>query len=173
MARADSEIEKRLEQFKAASRNAGIKLTHQRLEIVRAVVSSEEHPSAELVYRMVQSTTPTVSLDTVYRTLWLLTDLGLLTTLGPRQDSVRFDANLRPHHHFICVRCQAVRDFESTSLDQLKVPASVRRLGRVETTHVEVRGVCTSCMQRQTDNDFKQEQSLPPGQIERKKRKTP
>jgi Fur family peroxide stress response transcriptional regulator len=141
----DREVERRLEQFKSVAKEAGIKLTHQRLEIFRAVASSVEHPSAETVYKAVQRTMPTVSLDTVYRTLWLLMDLGLLTTLAPRQDSVRFDANLEQHHHYLCVRCGLVRDFESTELNALRIPDSVNRFGQVVSVHVEVRGVCASC----------------------------
>jgi len=139
------EVERRLGQFKSVSKAAGIKLTHQRLEIFRAVASTVEHPSAEAVYRAVQTTTPTVSLDTVYRTLWLLMDLGLLTTLGPRQDSVRFDANLEHHHHYLCVRCGLVRDFKSDELNALRIPDTVNRFGQVVSAHVEVRGVCARC----------------------------
>ena len=139
------EVEQRLERFKSVAKGAGVKLTHQRLEIFRAVASSAEHPSAEVVYRVVQGAMPTVSLDTVYRTLWLLTDLGLLTTLGLRQGSVRFDANLQHHHHYLCVRCGLVRDFESTELNALRIPDSVNRFGQVASAHVEVRGVCVRC----------------------------
>jgi Fur family peroxide stress response transcriptional regulator len=142
---AGSEVERRLGQFKSVARRAGIKLTHQRLEIFRAVASSIEHPSAEAVYKMVQPSIPTLSLDTVYRTLWLLTDLGLLTTLGPRQDSVRFDAKLEHHHHYVCVRCGLVRDFESAELNALNIPDSVTQLGQVVSAHVEVRGICANC----------------------------
>jgi len=139
------EVERRLAQFKSVAKAAGIKLTHQRLEIFRAAASTVEHPSAEAVYRAVQTTTPTVSLDTVYRTLWLLMDLGLLTTLGPRQDSVRFDANLEHHHHYLCVRCGLVRDFKSDELNALRIPDTVNRFGQVVSAHVEVRGVCARC----------------------------
>jgi Fur family peroxide stress response transcriptional regulator len=145
------EVERRIERFKAAARGAGVKLTHQRLEIFRAVASSVEHPSAEAVYKAVRRSMPTVSLDTVYRTLWLLTDLGLLTTLGPRQGSVRFDANPEHHHHYLCVRCGQVLDFESTDLDALRIPDSVSRLGRVLSAHVEVRGVCADCARALAD----------------------
>lgn len=141
----ESEVERRVERFKAAARDVGIKLTHQRLEIFQAVASSLEHPSAEAVHRAVQATTPTVSLDTVYRTLWLLTDLGLLTTLGPRQDSLRFDANVENHHHYICTRCGLVRDFESDDLNALKIPKAVNHFGRVVSAQVEVRGICDRC----------------------------
>jgi Fur family peroxide stress response transcriptional regulator len=141
----DAEVARRLEQFKAAVREAGVKLTHQRLEIFHAVAASHDHPSAEAVYRAVQATTPTVSLDTVYRTLWLLTDLGLLSTLGPRQGSVRFDANVESHHHYVCTRCGLVRDFDSEDLHALKIPDTVKEFGQVVSAHVEVRGICEPC----------------------------
>jgi Fur family peroxide stress response transcriptional regulator len=138
-------VDRRLDRFRSAAASAGVKLTHQRLEIFREVASSLEHPDAESVFRAVRKRVPTVSIDTVYRTLWMLTDLGLITTLGPRRDSVRFDANLEQHHHYVCVRCGLTRDFESAELGALRVPASIRELGRVITTHVAVQGVCSRC----------------------------
>jgi Fur family transcriptional regulator, peroxide stress response regulator len=139
------EVERRVEQFKSVAKAAGVKLTHQRLEIFRAVLSSVEHPTVEAVHKAVQKSVPTVSLDTVYRTLWLLTDLGLLTTLGPRQGVVRFDANLEHHHHYLCMRCGLVRDFESPELNALRIPGSVNRFGEVVSARVEVRGICARC----------------------------
>jgi Fur family peroxide stress response transcriptional regulator len=148
----DAEVERRLARFMAATREAGAKLTHQRLEIYREVASSLEHPTAEAVFEAVRARMPTVSLDTVYRTLWKLSDLGLVTTLGPRRESVRFDANLARHHHFVCVRCGLARDFESAALDALRVPESVQELGSVVGTHVEVRGVCRRCANQRTES---------------------
>lgn len=138
-------VERRLERFKTTSRNAGVKLTHQRLEIFRVIAASLEHPDAEAVFRAVQKRMPTVSLDTVYRTLWMLNDLGLVTTLGPRRESVRFDANLERHHHYFCVRCGLARDFESAEFNALRIPEAAKQFGSVVTTHVEVRGVCARC----------------------------
>jgi len=139
------EVGRRLEQFKAACKKAGVKLTHQRLEIFREIAASTEHPDAETVFRGVQARIPTVSLDTVYRTLWLLDGLGLITTLGPRRESVRFDPNLEHHHHYVCVQCGLAKDFESEELNALAIPASVKKYGSVLTTHVEVRGLCAAC----------------------------
>ena len=157
----DTDLGRRLEQFKAAAREAGVKLTHQRLEIFQAVASSVEHPSAEAVHRAVQATTPTVSLDTVYRTLWLLTDLGLLTTLGPRQGSVRFDANVENHHHYVCTRCGLVRDFESDDLEALKIPDTVNQFGQVVSAHVEVRGICGRCAKKSPGSQPPEEHNRP------------
>lgn len=139
------EIGRRLERFQGACRKAGVKLTHQRLEIFREIAGSTEHPDAETVCRGVRARVPTVSLDTVYRTLWLLDGLGLITTLGPRRESVRFDPNLAHHHHVLCVQCGRAMDFESADLNVLPIPASVKKFGSVVATHVEVRGVCAAC----------------------------
>ncbi len=135
----------RVEQFKTAAKKAGLKLTHQRLEILREIAAREDHPDAETLHRALQPRMPTISLDTVYRTLGLLTDLGLITTLGPRRESTRFDANLKQHHHYVCTRCGLVRDFESTELNALQIPDAVRQFGEIVTSHVEVRGICAAC----------------------------
>lgn len=144
--------ERRLQNFQAALKQAGVKLTHQRIEIFRELAKTEEHPDVETIFRAVQERVPTVSLDTVYRTLWLLRDLGLVRLLGPNRDAARFDANLEPHHHYVCVRCGLVRDFESASLNNLPVPAPVTGFGSVIQAQVEVRGLCTRC-QSQTEDE--------------------
>lgn len=82
-------LQQRMNHFKEQIRNAGVKLTHQRMEIFREVAMSEAHPDAEKIYKKVRERLPSVSLDTVYRTLWSLLDLGLITTLGPPR---RFDS---------------------------------------------------------------------------------
>jgi Fur family peroxide stress response transcriptional regulator len=156
-------VEDRLEHLKAVARKAGVKLTHQRLEIFRALASTEAHPDADTVFRAVRRRMPTVSLDTVYRTLWMLHDLGLVTTLGPQRDRARFDANLDHHHHFVCVRCGLVRDFESEALARLPLPESVTALGRVHDAHVEVRGTCEAC--RRAEPAPIQAPPVPPRQV--------
>jgi len=130
-------------------RSAGVKITHQRMEIFRQVAESGRHPDAAAVFRGVRERVPTISLDTVYRTLWLLTDLGLIRTLGPPRERARFDANLRRHHHFVCRRCGLIRDFYSDAFDELQLPEVVATIGLVETTHVEAEGVCRVCSSQQ------------------------
>ncbi len=143
---SDEEVQSRLDRFKAECRRAGLKLTHQRIEIFRELARTGDHPDAETVYRRVRRRVPTVSLDTVYRTLWMLIDLGLVNTLGSPRGRVRFDANTNPHHHFVCRKCGAAHDFYSRDFDLLNVPDAVRKLGSVATAHVEFRGVCARCL---------------------------
>ncbi|MBX3185671.1 MAG: transcriptional repressor [Labilithrix sp.] len=140
--------ERRLRHLETAVREAGIKLTHQRVEIFKELAGTEDHPDAEALFRAVQKRVPTVSLDTVYRTLWMLRDLGLVTTLGPNRDAVRFDVNLDLHHHYVCTQCGLVRDFESHELDTLRVPEAVKGFGSVAFAQVEVRGLCEGCLRK-------------------------
>lgn len=140
------ELTRRVNRFKEGLRQSGVKLTHQRIEIFQELAKSLNHPDVDTIYRNVRKRIPTISLDTVYRTLWLLLDLGLISTLGPSRGRTRFDANMKSHHHFICSVCGMTRDFYSEEFDGLKVPLSVKSFGQVVMTHVEVRGVCLKCV---------------------------
>ena len=111
---------------------------------------------------------PTVSLDTVYRTLWMLNDLELITTLGPRRERVRFDANLNRHHHYVCVRCGLARDFQSAELNALPLPGAMKEFGRIVATHVEVRGVCARCARAEAGTSASRNLQQLPGKERRK-----
>jgi Fur family peroxide stress response transcriptional regulator len=141
-------VRQRMKRFQEVCKNEGVRLTFQRITIFEAVAGSDEHPDAETIHKAVRKQIPTVSLDTVYRTLWLLHDLGLITTMGPPRERVRFDANTKPHHHFVCTRCGLARDFEHGEFDALKIPDEVRAMGNVETARVELRGVCFGCAKK-------------------------
>jgi len=143
------EIARRMAAFTEVCRKAGIKVTLQRTEVYRELAATEEHPDAETVYRRVQKRIPTISLDTVYRTLSLLENLKLISRVLVTSERTRFDANVSPHHHFICSECGLVRDFSSTECDQVKIPPEVAAWGTVTSLHVEVRAICSDCRGRE------------------------
>jgi Fur family peroxide stress response transcriptional regulator len=151
MVRAPSELLTLMDRFKAVIKHAGLKLTQQRIEIYREAARTGDHPNIETIYRNVRRKMPTISLDTVYRALDLFRDLGLVATLRPLPDRVRFDANTEAHHHFICTGCGLIVDFYDQALDGLKIPQAARGLGRVESAHVELRGKCPDCLRRNSD----------------------
>ncbi len=138
-------LQERVDRFKEGLRRSGVKMTHQRMEIFREVAGTEEHPDAETIFKGVRKRVPSISLDTVYRTLWSLIDHGLLTTIGHPHERVRFDANVSAHHHFVCVKCGLTRDFRSEEFDRLTIPDAVKAFGNVEKTQVEIRGTCSRC----------------------------
>lgn len=146
-----AEADRRVEAFARALREAGLRITHQRLEVVREIAASEEHPDVESIYRGVRARVPTISLDTVYRTLATLADQGLIVRVGPTTGRVRYDANTLCHHHFMCTRCGMMRDVSDPGLDAVTAPRSVAALGCVESVDVQLRGVCAACARQEGD----------------------
>lgn len=143
-----AEVERRVEAFVRTCRRQGRKVTHQRMEIFRELAASMEHPDAETVYQVVCRRVPSISRDTVYRTLATLEVEGLIRKVSPLVEKARYDANTERHHHFICTVCGLVRDFYSEALDDLPIPDVVKTLGEIESAQVEVRGICSTCAPR-------------------------
>ena len=79
----------------------GIQPTAQRVAVAEYVLQTTEHPSADKVWASVQESFPTISRATVYNTLNLFVEKGLLRELHLAPDSVLFDPNTDRHHHFI------------------------------------------------------------------------
>jgi Fur family peroxide stress response transcriptional regulator len=79
----------------------GISVTNQRLQIAQMAINSNLHPTAEEIYLGVKSFLPGLSLATVYNTLNLLADLGILIRINQNGEKSRFDGNRNPHCHFL------------------------------------------------------------------------
>ena len=123
----------------------GIKATQQRREIYEELSKTEAHPDAETIYKRVKRRMPAISLDTVYRNLRVMEDHGIVWTVGSAGDRARFDANMKPHHHFVCTVCGVIRDFHDGRLDRYRPAEGVLAMGDVSSLHVELRGVCKAC----------------------------
>jgi Fur family peroxide stress response transcriptional regulator len=147
---SQAEVERRIEAMSQALRDAGLRLTHQRLEIVREISASDEHPDVEGVYRRVCARVPTISLDTVYRTLATLAEHGLVQRVTATAGPARYDANTQHHHHFICTRCGVVRDIDDAALDAVAAPPGAAALGVVESVDVQLRGACAACARKES-----------------------
>lgn len=142
------QVQKRVTGFVEACRQQGIKATHQRTEILRELAGTEEHPDAETIYSRVRQRIPAISIDTVYRTLRMLEEKGVIARFGSKVERARFDANTARHHHFVCSGCGLVRDFYSDELDRFQAPAAVSEMGSVDSVYVELRGRCRACRER-------------------------
>ena len=135
-----------MDEFVEACRERGQKMTHQRIEIFREVIRSDEHPDAETIYERVGKRIRTISRNTVYQTLWFLVDNEFISTLGVQRDRSRFDGNVGRHHHIVCTECGKVGDFEKDEFDSLTPPRSLGTWGELRSTHVEMRGVSAECL---------------------------
>ncbi len=94
----------------ATLRQHGIQPTPQRLAVAKVVLGCGTHPSAEEVWNKVRQLCPTVSRATVYNTLNLFVEKGLLKMQILREGTAVFDAEVQPHHHFIDERTGKIYD---------------------------------------------------------------
>ena len=90
--------------------NAGIQPSAQRVAVAEYVLATHEHPSADLVWKRVKEKFPWISRATVYNTLNLFVEKGLLQRLNIAEDSVVFDPVMETHHHFIDEKTGAIHD---------------------------------------------------------------
>ncbi len=139
------ETERRLHTFQAQCHAVGLKVTPQRMAVYKALVESEEHPSAEVVFRRLRRTFPSISLDTDNRTLLTHSAMGAAFVVEGSGDAKRFDANLGVHQHFKCLRCRRIIDFHHEPFDEIEVPENLAGRFTVLRKTVYLEGLCDRC----------------------------
>ena len=139
------ELSQMMDAFQAICRKNGLRITPQRIAVYQALVETDEHPSAEMVFRRVRRTFPTISLDTVNRTLLTLSDMGVAYVVEGTGDPKRFDAETTTHQHFKCTRCKRIIDFHHEPFDRISVPENFGDGLTVHRTTVYVEGICDRC----------------------------
>ncbi|MBX6377495.1 MAG: transcriptional repressor [Clostridia bacterium] len=135
----------RLEAFQARLAAQGQRVTSQRLAIYAYLIENDTHPTAEEIYRALRERFPVMSPATVYKTLDLLVEMGLVTRLGFGGQAARYDGNPEVHANLLCVRCGLIRDLELPELEA--VQQEVQRLSgyRVLGQRYEFYGLCPDC----------------------------
>ena len=136
---------KRLSEFAARCRMGGLAVTPQRLAIIRVLLSSAEHPRADAIFAAVRAEHPTISLATVHRTLETLCEIGEARKVTMLHDSARYDGNITPHHHVVCVKCRRIRDIEIPELDRMLQGRSELGEFTVLGSSLEIQALCESC----------------------------
>ncbi|MGH9093824.1 MAG: Fur family transcriptional regulator, partial [Acidimicrobiales bacterium] len=127
-----------------AFRARGLKVTPQRECIFGLLHGTDVHPTAEAVFAEARQQMPTMSLKTVYQTLNDLAQMGELQLLDLGTGSGRFDPNVEPHHHLVCVACGKVRDLYAEFPD-VAVPPDQEQGFVVDGAEVVFRGRCADC----------------------------
>ena len=125
---------------------SGLKFTNQRYLVYRTMTAAKDHPSAETVWRRVRDDAPAISLDTVYRTLAAFEARGLVTRVPGGGEEGRFDGDVTPHHHLVCLLCGSIEDFFMPGAGLADLPPSIADWGQVRDAQVLVRGVCRKCL---------------------------
>jgi Fe2+ or Zn2+ uptake regulation protein len=137
-------VDKKLRQsIEGRMRAAGMRVTPQRFAVLEYLAGTHEHPTAEQIGVAVNSRFPTASRASVYNVLHALRDAGMVHEIYLDDAVARYDANLAPHHHFICRACGLLDDVEWQIAPN---PPSAIGGGRVvDSYEVILRGLCADC----------------------------
>jgi len=138
----ETQIRSRLDDF---IRSKGLRQTAQRDRIVEAIFESDDHFTVDELIERLKLIGEKASRATVYRTLGLLTEAGLLHQIDIGDDQTTYDPNFldKPtHNHLICVDCGKVSEFEDSHLDTLNDCIS-RRMGfRAVSQSLKIEACC-------------------------------
>lgn len=149
-------VEERVENFIKTSRSNGMKVTPQRLEIFKELAATDEHPGVEEIYRRIIKKMPSVSLDTVYRTLSMFEEIGLAIKVEALCDRARYDADTADHQHFVCEKCGCIKDFFLADVASL-IPDERRdelaKIGEITGMSIQLRGTCSECLKDIVSNN--------------------
>ena len=139
--------------IEAALREHGYKLTPQRRAVIKAIAGTHEHMTPSELHERVRRDNPGIGLVTVYRTMDILAEIGLICELhsGNNCRSYLLRRPAEHHHHLICSECGQVVDFTDCDLRDIE-----RRLSRdtgfeMESHLLEFLGRCPACQQAKTD----------------------
>lgn len=122
-------------------RDAGIKPSAQRIAILGRLAERRVHPTIDELYRSLADSHPTLSRTTVYNTMSLLVDHGLVTRLEGDSGGARYDYSEECHGHFYCERCGTIIDIPMPEHFLRAAPEGVA----VTEVSLSVRGYCREC----------------------------
>jgi len=134
-----------MEKIIAKYKDMGLRLTPQRIAILKYLDGNTSHPTADNIYRDIKQTYPTLSFATVYNTLQTLREHGevMEVTIDPIRK--HYDPNTSPHHHVICISCNDLWDVFVDYSDVLKLPSNVAKGIKTVGVHVDFYGLCKNC----------------------------
>lgn len=97
----------------------GLKVTPQRMRVLEAIYSLNNHPTAENVIDFIRKENPNISSGTVYKVLETLVDKKLVQKVKTDKDAMRYDGIMEKHHHLYCAECDHIEDYSNPELDKL------------------------------------------------------
>ena len=148
-----------IEDLRKRLQEKDFKMTEQRREILQIFLDqpSDHHLSAEDVHSLLRSQKSEIGLATVYRSLELLSSLGLLLKIEFGDGCIRYelnttDPNSHRHHHLICVKCHKVIEFDEDKLDELEEEIANKSGFEIINHEVKFFGYCKDCRNENTGN---------------------
>ena len=140
---------RRRDEFVQRCHARGLAVTPQRLAIIRALLASKTHPSAEDICATVRKQLSHISLATVHRILEQFCKAGEARKVTLLYDSARYDGHAEPHHHVVCVQCKQIRDIEMPAVDRLIEGRTSLGEFALLGCSLEINALCRQCRTKQ------------------------
>lgn len=145
------EYTKLLGDFKQLLRDNGLKFTIQREVILEMLYSSDEHLTPESLHHLIQEKHPDLNtgIATVYRTLSLLEDSDMVTSLSFGAQGKKYELGAKDHHdHIICTKCGAISEFVDDEIENRQKKIA-EELGFLMQEHsMQIYGICQPCQNK-------------------------
>lgn len=125
---------------------ATFKRTSQRLAIIEHLAGNTSHPSAEEIFRAVSKKNPAMSFATVYNTLNMLVQAGVIRELTIDPERKRYDPDTSSHHHLMCSECRKVVDIMAAI--PVEVPKGLAGDFAITGSSISFSGTCGPCRRR-------------------------
>lgn len=129
-------------------REAGFKVTPQRLAVYNMLSHTKAHPNADTIYKELQPLYPTMSLATVYKALAILCDLGLAQELNVGEEAFRYDADTSHHPHIRCTCCGRVDDVSALNTEGVYEQVKDETGYALSDHQLYFFGVCPECQEK-------------------------
>jgi Fur family peroxide stress response transcriptional regulator len=127
-------------------KGSGLKLTPQRLAIMRILAESGQHPSVDDIYKQLRKRFPGISQATVYRNIMLIKSLGEVLEIGFAAGGSRYDGRKPfPHPHIVCLKCNTIIDPELDSLRDMTREITAASGFEIKTYRLDFFGLCPAC----------------------------
>ena len=133
-----------LEEKKAKLKDNGVLVTIQRAAVLEFLQDNPEHPTAEEIYQSLSGVYPALSRATIYNTLDLLKQHGLIQEITIERNKAHYDYHIDPHHHFLCSHCARIYDVAME-----KAPFEREELldgHKVKEARLYITGTCSACL---------------------------
>ena len=123
----------------------GIKPSIQRIQIFKFLMENKDHPTVKDIYKRISEKIPTLSKTTVYNSVKLFAEKGILNTIRTIEGEVRYDINADFHPHFRCKKCGSIYDLDSTIIfeDKEEIDGHL-----IEEQHISYSGICRKCRKK-------------------------
>ena len=147
-----------IDKIKTKLREGGLKLTPQRLTILDVIIRAEgTHLTIEELYELVKVVKPETGVATVYRTILLFEELGIVKKLDLNDGIYRYELNheeeVHGHHHLVCSACGKVEEVKDDLLDSVEQVIESDYKFRIKDHSLKFYGLCSDCYQNESEEN--------------------